>query len=313
MKYLVSGASLVNNLVFTDGRKVTNILGGCGFYAYCGCRFYEKDSLFISGLGEDYNDYYGPWFDKNEVSRDGIVIAGKRTKNTILTYDENGDYTEVSAFSDEEMLSDSSKAICADDVIKHIGPDTKGMYLFGQWQNRLGGCYEAAHEKGVKVMWEVTPVTYLGIEEYYDEFMDYVEKCDIYSFNRFEAFVIFHVDSDEEVIKKIQEIGKPCFYRIGTEGAYMVTKDECYKTPMISVVPREEEVDPTGCGNSSTAAAMWAFVEGYDPIMIAFLSSVCSAYNVRQYGPWQDMSEEVKAEAIATAKKLADEYKANLK
>ena len=313
MKYLVAGPTLVNNLVFTDGRRENSILGGAGFYAYSGVRFYEKDSLFISGVGEDYNDYYGPWFDRNGISRDGLVIRGQHTKNSILTYDEEGDYKEVFAFDTRNMVMDSSKLLSAEDVVKHLKPDTKGLYLFGQWERTLKGAYDAAKANGTKVMWEVTPVTYLGITEYYDEFMHYVEKCDIYSFNRFEAFVIFQTDNDEEVIRRIQQIGKPCFYRIGTDGAYMVTKNECYLTPMISVVPREEEVDPTGCGNSSTGAALWAYCEDYDPLMIAFLSSVMSAYNVRQYGPWPDMSEKTKEEAIARAKALAADYREKLK
>ena len=158
-------------------------------------------------------------------------------------------------------------------------------------------------------MWEVTPVTYLGITEYYDEFMEYLQKCDIYSLNRFEAFVIFGVDTDEEVIERIKALGKPCYYRIGTEGAYMITASDTVKIPMISVVPRDEEIDPTGCGNSSTAAAMWAFCEGYDPLMIGLIAGVAAAYNVRQYGPWPDMSEEVRAEALAFADRLAKQYK----
>lgn len=311
MKYIAIGASLVNNLVFPSGKRQDNVLGGCGFYAYSGLRFYEKDSLFMSVVGADYNDYYGPWLDKNGISRKGFLIDGPYTRNTVLTYLQSGDYTEVSARTGERMgnLKAAMRTLSVQDVEKHLGADTKGVYLFGQWQRHLEGAYEAVKKAGAKAMWEVTPVTYLGITEYYDEFMDYVEKCDIYSLNRFEAFVIFGVDSDEAVIERIQAIGKPCYYRIGTEGAYMITKDEWVLMPMISVVPREQEVDPTGCGNSSTAAAMWAWCEGYDPLMTAILAGVAAAYNVRQYGPWQDMSEEVRAEALALAEKIYSQHK----
>ena len=311
MKYIAIGASLVNNLVFPDGKRQDNVLGGCGFYAYSGLRFYEKDSLFMSVVGADYGDYYGSWLDKNGISREGFQIDGPYTRNTILTYLPNGDYTEVPARTGERMgnLKAAMRTLSVQDIEKHLGADTTGVYLFGQWQRHIEGAYDAVKKAGAKVMWEVTPVTYLGITEYYDEFMDYLGKCDIYSLNRFEAFVIFGVDSDEAVIERIKAIGKPCYYRIGTEGAYMVTKDECVLMPMISVVPREQEVDPTGCGNSSTAAAMWAWCEGYDPLMTAILAGVAAAYNVRQYGPWQDMSDEVREEALAEAQKIYSQYK----
>ena len=44
-------------------------------------------------------------------------------------------------------------------------------------------------------------------------------------------------------------------------------------------------VDPTGCGNVSTAAALYGWCEGYEPKKIARLANISAAYNLLQYGP----------------------------
>ena len=79
---------------------------------------------------------------------------------------------------------------------------------------------------------------------------------------------------------------------------------------MISTVPADQEIDPTGCGNTSTGAVMWAWFEGYDPLMTCVIGNVVASYNVRQYGPFLDMSEDIRKEMLAKAQEIYDERKA---
>ncbi len=306
-RYIAVGASLVNNLVFLDGRREEGVLGGCGFYAYAGLRTFEPQSLFVSQVGEDYERYYGPWLDRNGVSREGLLVEGPNTHLSVLTYLENGDYTEVSALGGGSLAGkrELERRLCLDSIAPYIGPGTRGLYLFGRWMDRLGGAYELARSAGAKVMWEVTPVTYFGITDYYDEFLRYLEGCDYYSLNRLEAQVIFGLREDGEIMQRISCLGKPCYYRMGTDGAALIDGPRMAQMPMISLVPREEEIDPTGCGNSSTAAAMWALCEGYGPAETAAIAGVAAAYNVRQYGPWPDMSGDFCSRALKEALAIA--------
>ena len=92
----------------------------------------------------------------------------------------------------------------------------------------------------------------------------------------------------------------------------MISDGKEYFVPMISTVASELEIDPTGCGNTSTGAAMWAFCEGYDPLMTCIIGNVVASYNVRQYGPYQDMSQKTRDEMLKIAediyKKEAKKY-----
>ena len=68
--------------------------------------------------------------------------------------------------------------------------------------------------------------------------------------------------------------------------------------------------DPTGCGNSSTATAMYAFCEGYAPYEIAVMANVTAAYNLRQYGLIPEFSDEIRAQARERFRQLCQRYQA---
>ena len=74
-------------------------------------------------------------------------------------------------------------------------------------------------------------------------------------------------------------------------------------------MPPEAEVDPTGCGNCSTAAAMWAYCEGYDLRQIASIANVAAAYNVQQFGPYPTFNSKTRKVSLEKALELAKKYK----
>ena len=140
-------------------------------------------------------------------------------------------------------------------------------------------------------------------------FMETISHSDYYSFNRPESFRLFETDSEEKVIANIREIGKPCFYRVGPKGAYMLTADEGYFVPSVVLPTRDGDVDPTGCGNSSTAAAMWALVEGKDPLTVCITGNITAGFNAIQYGPHPDLTGRSRERAYQLVSELYEKYK----
>ena len=93
-------------------------------------------------------------------------------------------------------------------------------------------------------------------------------------------------------------------FRVGHRGAYVVTKEDViYLPPAPGPV-----VDPTGCGNSSTAAALYAYCQGEDPLMVGIMANVTSSINIRQYGVIPDMLA-VRNEAYELAQSLYAQYR----
>ena len=105
----------------------------------------------------------------------------------------------------------------------------------------------------------------------------------------------------------LKELGVPCYYRVGSKGAYMIMNGEVEFVPVVHLVPKEEEVDPTGCGNSSTAAALWAFCEGMTTKEICAWGNIVAAHNVLQFGPTKVINQAKRDEAMAYLKKLCSE------
>ena len=86
----------------------------------------------------------------------------------------------------------------------------------------------------------------------------------------------------------------------------MIVDHKEYFVPMISTVDKDKEIDPTGCGNTSTGAVLWAWCEGYDPLMTCIIGNVVASYNVRQYGPFLDMSINNRNEMMSIANEIYD-------
>ncbi len=305
MDYLVTGSVIVNNLKFPDGRFIENVLGGCVIYSFTGFRVFTRDCAIAAKVGEDFEEYFGDWFDKNQLSREGLVVTHEHTMNSILTYAEDGSFIDRSVWLPEDavtpMHSDSfSLDLTAFD---HLFPQVKkGVYVFNDCQHMA----PFREKYGFKVMLEAENN---ATAEYRPRLMKSLESCDFWSINRKESFEVFGVDSEEAAIKVLLDIGLPCFYRVGKKGSYMVMDGKAWFAPTANIVPPDQEVDPTGCGNSSTAAAMWALCEGYDPLMTACLANAVAGYNVLQYGPIPVMNQRVKSGAMAFAEMLYDEIK----
>ena len=117
---------------------------------------------------------------------------------------------------------------------------------------------------------------------------------DIYSVNLHEATAFFQKATLAEVIQEIQSLGKPCFLRLGEEGAGLVTRDGAVFAPPVDVAG---SVDPTGCGNCSTAASLIGFAEGLPAFDTVMMANISAGYNAKQVGPWPVVDSATRTEA----------------
>lgn len=333
MKYIADGATITNRLLFLDGRVKDKIMGGGGFYAYTALRMCTDDCLFLSSVGKDFDDFYGDWFEKNRCSREGLFVRLEKTMFNDLKYFPDGSYIEYSIYGKkytDEQLADMRKSglvflgeedpverakqslSCAD-VVPFMD-DAKGIYTSQALTDENSELLMEHKKGGCQIMWEI-PAT--SVETAHQKYLEggieglkhYLRAVDILSINRNECSIIFEVDTDKEILPLLKALELPVYYRVGTDGAYMIAEGKEYFVPMISTVEKEKEIDPTGCGNSSTGAALWAWCEGYDPLMTCVIGNVVASYNVRQYGPFLDMSQEIREEMLHTAQEIYDKLK----
>ena len=315
MKYIALGAVITNRLLFTDHKIVSDVMGGSGLYSFAALRLCTPESLLVAGVGPDFEEFYGKWFDENGCSYAGLFRPVDKTTYNELVYAPDGTYVEYSIYGPEYEKANVPKTIPTGKDLLPFLSDCKGINANVNIDAETADLLvEEKKRHPFRVMWEV-PASAIGelaqirAQGGLEALRQRLRGIDLFSTNKPESFEIFGVSTVEEAIACFQELGLPSYYRVGSKGAYMIEGKDYAYVPMISLVPREQEIDPTGCGNTSTAAAMWAYCEGFDLLKTCIVGNVAAAYNVQQYGPYLDLSEKTHREMMAHVERIYQERK----
>lgn len=301
-KYAVTGAIILNDIRYTDGSTKEGLLGGGGLYALSGIRLWTDDCLMVGNIGEDFETLIAPWWDGNHIPRTGLNLCHKHCGYNQVNYEPDGRFNEHSIYPEGD--SHSMYLVSHPEQIEPLAGDLKGLSMVANANpvefRKIGRMRE---KYGFKVMLEVN--SHHCKAEDYENVMACLDYVDIFSVNLPEAKDLFSLDTEEACIAAIQRTGKPCFFRVGTKGSYMVMPDKAWFVP---IVRGEHDIDPTGCGNSSTAAAFYAMCEGEDPLMCAIMGNVTSCLNAQQFGPMPVMDAALRQKARRMAKNLYRQY-----
>lgn len=300
MEYIVAGYTMVNDVNFADGSSVKGFLGGSAF-SVAGIKMWRDSIGYVGVAGEDFDETHGEFYSRNNIA----LNVEKRFPNTlyyVLDYFEDGSWKETclggEAYEDEVY---EKSRFGAEAFADFAGDDTKGIYIEATLNTQI--VYEFDKLKAMipngKIMWEI--FTSELVPEKYDEITELIGHVDYFSINFNEAKTFFGISTLEEAIEKIQAIGKPCFFRCGTMGAYIVTPDE---VTFLAAAAAEHCIDETGCGNCSTAAALIGLCEGLPAKETLAMANISAMYNTKQYGPWQYTDSDIRKEAEALKEKL---------
>ncbi len=303
MKYVIVGGTILNDMLYADGSTAKGFLGG-SVYAVNGVKPYDDDVLYCTKVGPEWRDHLGDYFKDNNLSTDGVFPTCYRTIYSEVKYYPSGEWYEYSIYDDysfEDWMKESR--FTDDEVLSFCTPDLKAMYLEGSKCHPE--FYRRFKEKSPNgnLMCELS-TKWCNNPEYHERVFEQIQNVDIYSLNRPESFNLFGVDSEEKAIEKILEIGVPCFYRIGSKGAYMVQDGKAWYAPLVDF---GKSVDATGCGNCSTAASMYGFAEGFHPLMTAVKSNIASGINAAQYGPYLKFTPELRERINRYADQIFEE------
>ena len=312
MEYVIGGNVMLDTVRFADGSShMRESIGGPATFAYSGVKLWTDDVMQASKVGEDYHTLFDPWVEKNGVETKGFRVMCEQCNHSHLVYYEDGTYGSDSYDNKdfieihERMQDFGFMKTSPEDIgswTKEGG--TKGVYVAQNcdkvFWDKLGAIKA---RDGFKIMWEIEgPSAQL---KFLDKVIYACRYVDIFSINIQEAQNLFGVEGEEACIRELQKLPVDItLFRVGAKGLYSVTPDAAiYLPPAPGPV-----VDPTGCGNTSTGSALYAYAEGKDPMMVGIMANVASGMNIRQFGVIPDFAA-VREEAYAQAEELYNYYK----
>jgi sugar/nucleoside kinase (ribokinase family) len=282
----------MDTLVFADGRAEQEVAGGAGLHALAGAALFSDDVLLVTGTGEDLPQTFGPWLDRNGLSRDGLRFADPHTPRNLLHYIDERTRTETPIYGDEHFRRAEPNAADLERAI--VG--ARSAYIFRNddpafWDRAL-----ALHRQCPFVLlWEIaldacSPAQRPAIEQL-------VAQVDALSLNLEETRLIFSRADETELVRLLAAWpAKHIFLRVGGRGSYVIEQGAARFIPSLGVEP----VDVTGAGNAYSGAALVGLAQGLDGAQAAAMGAVAAGMAIRQLGLPEPRDPVVRDDARAT-------------
>jgi len=296
MEYAAAGYNMLTDVTFADGTQILNTPGG-SWYAVSGLVFWRKSVAYVGTAGPDFDTYYGKWFADNGVDC-RVKKCLPQTLKYSLTYRPDGIWTEeCSQGEDYERMAKDIGRITPQMIAAACGPETKGIYIEASLSAKIADGFAELKSlvPQAVLMWEINGDD-LRDPACKDAIEARIAQVDAFSLNYDEACGFFGIQDRDEICRKLQSCGKPCFFRLGEEGSALVTPAGVTFAPAIGL---SESVDPTGCGNCSTAASLIGIAEGLPPKQTLHMANLAASYCARQTPPWPHPQEGQKHENIS--------------
>lgn len=309
IEYLACGNVMSDQVEYEDGTCSPFHMGGPALYALAGIRLWTEKCKLVTQTGADYVDSYGKWMDDNGLTHESILVETERVSRMTLRYRTEDKGFQYEAHQTQEYLGYLKTHPYHIDAAATNG--VKGMYMAQNLDKVVWSNLAKVKEKyGFKIMWEIEyGSAVMNTTSKLEKIKDVLQVADMWSINHNEASDLFGIprDRDEDIIAEIMQLPVEfTLYRVGKRGAYAVTPSGAFFCPSIN--PLGESVDPTGCGNNSTGAAMYAWVEGYTPDLVVVMANISAGFNAAQHGPHPVFTPEVMQSAL----QLANQYQSNV-
>lgn len=276
--YIIVSTAVTDEVTEADGTKPGCFLGGAGIYALSGARLWTKEAVIVTGIGEDFGEAYREWFRRSRCREEGLLVKDAHTAISHVQYHEDGERTEHSEHGPEHYRHMEAEP----EELEPFFAKAKGVYIFKDlpevyWKKII----MSKRKYRFRLMWEINAEA--AVPERAGDVRRLAEQCEMFSLNRTEAMRLLQTKELAAVIDRLLTWKVSLIYlRAGEKGAYVLTNGKAYRIPCEA---RVRVKDPTGAGNSSTAAVMYGYCEGFTPEECGIMGSISAARAIEQYGP----------------------------
>ena len=287
-RYLTAGLVNIDNIYSCSKQmEASSKLGGGAMFALSALRLWTDDPLLVSYVGQDFDEFFGDWMNANGCSTEGVCRVVDKTPRSHLEYQDNGTYIpriKPSWYSGARMTPNIQL------LQRHLNNDLAGVHIvshsdavFFEQLDHYRKLY------GFRVGFEIgnafdDPHVSEMIKEVTDNYVDF------FSLSFTEAKEYYPGIRDvQDGVDMCLSLKCPVYFRLGEDGAYMTMNGNAYR---FSMIDEFKTVDPTGCGNASTAAAFWALSENKSVEEAGIIAAVTASLNASYSGiipviqPW---------------------------
>jgi sugar/nucleoside kinase (ribokinase family) len=303
MKYIVASTVGTDEIHLTGGRILRNQMGGAGIYALAGILTFCRDVVVVSGVGPGYRNLHGSWYIQNRISTAGLIEREGPDHITRINYRTGGDRHDEPDIGLGEM---HAKDPLPTEIARFCTGTTRGIYTFKHLDKEyMDALLELKQRRGCKLMWEIAEDA--CVPDNLPAIKHYMNRIDVFSINEKEAAALLGTHTFEETVLRLCDMTSRWIYlRRGERGAVLLEDGRRYVCPPMSKLP---VVDPTGCGNASSAAVLYGCGEGYPPLKAGIMGSVAAAGVLAQFGVPSRYTPESRRGAMKLTKKILAEMK----
>jgi sugar/nucleoside kinase (ribokinase family) len=303
MKYIVASTVGTDEIHLDGGRVLQNQMGGAGIYALAGILTFCPDVAVVSGVGPGYRDLHGPWYEQNGINTDGLMKREGPDHITRISYRTGGGRLDEPDIGLERMRT---RDPLPKEIARFCTGATRGIYTFKHLDREyMDAMLELKQRQGCKLMWEIAEDA--CVPENLPAIKHYMNRIDVFSINEKEASALLGTHVIEETVLRLSGMTSRWIYlRRGERGAVLLADGIQHLCPP---VPNLRVVDPTGCGNASSAAVLYGCGEGYSPLKAGVMGSVAAAGILAQFGVPPRYTPESRREAMKLTEKILAEMK----
>lgn len=293
---IIVGAVLMDNIVHANGIRRDNILGGAGLYALAGAALFSDKAVLVTGTGRDLPQTFGPWMERNRLTKCGLRYADDHAPRNIIRYVDERTRAETPVYGPEHFSRIEPTASDIEQVID----GARSLFVFRNldpefWDATLR--LVAQHRP--LVLWEIALDACLP--ENRQRIAQLARQVGALSINFEEAGRIYGPGDDVALVTKLRAIGVPTvFLRAGARGSFVITAAVTRFVPSLAVEP----LDVTGGGNAFGGAALVGLAAGHGAVHAAAMGTAAARLAISQYGPPEAGSAEIRAQALSLVMEL---------
>lgn len=290
MEYLIVSTAVVDQISYPNTKEKILSIGGAGFYAYSGARIWSKSVNLVCGKGKDFDTVIKPYFIKDMISDQCMFNLDLPTPTTKVEYDTTGERVETPVYGSTHY----QKFVANIEEIEQHCKTIKGLYIFKEaedvefWEKLI----ELKNKYNFKILWEISSDS--TKESNLDLIKRLSKNIDVFSINKKEAMSLFNCE-DENLEERFKQFNFDLvFFRKGAKGASLISKREIVFAPSCN---KFALIDPTGAGNSSSAAVLVGYCENKSLLEIGLMGSISAGFIISQNGAPLTHSKEITEKA----------------